>query len=390
MQPRALVVMGVRVLFSSDLHGNDDHLARLLRRAEHEGCDVVILGGDLGPRGAGYGRDAGLDGVNGPSVNSSALEHLPKLASGKIDWDTDEALVYMREGYESQREWFTTILVPMLDKCRVPSVCLFGNSDWAGLLPVARGARKGREARGLRNDHEKDHENDRHANGVGAHVRFTQGDGDCFTVRTLAVDGENVPFGTCDILALSLVPISGHRKKDWERCDTKKLRETVSRTGEVAASGFFSSPDGGGAVRGAVAVSDQGAAENSIETHLEQLIERIQGKETEKVESPVRIWVTHAPPANSVGDMVLSGDSVGSLAVRRAIESYSPAMTLHGHIHESVNMHDGVFKELIQGKSDPSKNTLVCSVGNDFKERNPHALLFDTSDVTNVRRVEVE
>jgi hypothetical protein len=139
-----------------------------------------------------------------------------------------------------------------------------------------------------------------------------------------------------------------------------------------------------------VAVSDQGAVENSIETHLEQLIERIQGKETEKVESPVRIWVTHAPPANSVGDMVLSGDSVGSLAVRRAIESYSPAMTLHGHIHESVNMHDGVFKELIQGKSDPSKNTLVCSVGNDFKERNPHALLFDTSDVTNVRRVEVE
>jgi len=73
------------------------------------------------------------------------LSHLPKRSDGKIDWTTDEALAYMREGYMSQKEWFTRTLVPMLERCAVPSVCLFGNSDWAGLLPArASGAHENR------------------------------------------------------------------------------------------------------------------------------------------------------------------------------------------------------------------------------------------------------
>ena len=75
------------MLFSSDLHGNDEHLERLLRHAEHvEAVDVVVLGGDLGPRGTGFGRDA--DGMR------DLLSHLPKRGDGKIDWTTDEALAY--------------------------------------------------------------------------------------------------------------------------------------------------------------------------------------------------------------------------------------------------------------------------------------------------------
>ena len=128
--------MGVRVLFSSDLHGNDEHLERLLRYAEHvEAVDVVVLGGDLGPRGTGFGRDA--DGMR------DLLSHPPKRGDGKIDWTTDEALAYMREGYASQKKWFTRTLVPMLERCAVPSVCLFGNSDWAG--PFRSRERRGRK-----------------------------------------------------------------------------------------------------------------------------------------------------------------------------------------------------------------------------------------------------
>ena len=156
--------MGVRVLFSSDLHGNDEHLERLPHHAEHvEAVDVVVLGGDLGPRGTGFGQDADRMQV--------LLSHLPKRSDGKIDWTTDEALAYMREGYMSQKEWFTRTLVPMLERCAVPSVCLFGNSAWAGLLPVARAART--KTPGAGDD---------------AHVRFADGT-DVFTLRTRARDG---------------------------------------------------------------------------------------------------------------------------------------------------------------------------------------------------------
>ena len=82
---------------------------------EHvEAVDVVVLGGDLGPRGTGFGQDA--DGMR------DTFTYLPKRGDGKIDWTTDEALAYMREGYASQKKWFTRTLVPMLERCAVPSV----------------------------------------------------------------------------------------------------------------------------------------------------------------------------------------------------------------------------------------------------------------------------
>ena len=41
--------MGVKVCFTADLHGNTEHLKRILRCARDQGCDTVVLGGDLGP-----------------------------------------------------------------------------------------------------------------------------------------------------------------------------------------------------------------------------------------------------------------------------------------------------------------------------------------------------
>ena len=356
--------MGVRVLFSSDLHGNDEHLERLLRHAEHvEAVDVVVLGGDLGPRGTGFGRDA--DGMR------DLLSHLPKRGDGKIDWTTDEALAYMREGYASQKKWFTRTLVPMLERCAVPSVCLFGNSDWAGLLPVARAAlTKTPEA------------------GDEAHVRFADGT-DVFTLRTRARDAvTREPLATVDVLSCSLVPVCGHRKKDWERCDTKSLTDTTTRPGLAKrdAFGFVSAPGGDGVARGAVDISEDGARLRSIQSALEETIDRRRAA-NENVPS---LWVTHAPPLGTVGDTCAAGASVGSLAVRDAVAAWSPRVTLHGHIHESVDMHGGRFCELVSSRCG-EKTTLVCSVGNDFKRQYPHCLVFDAADPERrVRRVEVK
>ena len=357
--------MGVRVLFSSDLHGNDEHLERLLRYAEHvEAVDVVVLGGDLGPRGTGFGRDA--DGMR------DLLSHLPKRGDGKIDWTTDEALAYMREGYASQKKWFTRTLVPMLERCAVPSVCLFGNSDWAGLLPVARAART--KTPGAGDD---------------AHVRFADGT-DVFTLRTRARDAvTNEPLATVDVLSCSLVPVCAHRKKDWERCDTATPKGATDQRPGLApddARGFVSAPDEElGVARGTVDLSEEGARLRSIQSALAAILHRFRGAEN----SVPPLWVTHAPPFGTVGDTCASGASVGSAAVRDAIEAWSPRLTLHGHIHESVEMHGGRFCELVRSR-DEKKTTLVCSVGNDFTSEDPHCLVFDAADPERrVRRVRV-
>jgi hypothetical protein len=54
-------------------------------------------------------------------------------------------------------------------------------------------------------------------------------------------------------------------------------------------------------------------------------------------------------------------------------------------------MHGGRFCELVRGREDREKTTLVCSVGNDFKREHPHCLVFDANDEKpNVTRVEVK
>jgi len=63
----------------------------------------------------------------------------------------------------------------------------------------------------------------------------------------------------------------------------------------------------------------------------------------------IKIQATHAPPFNSTLDLV-GNKHVGSLAVRKIIEEFSPQVAICAHIHESVG------KDFI-------KNTLAINVG---------------------------
>ena len=50
---------------------------------------------------------------------------------------------------------------------------------------------------------------------------------------------------------------------------------------------------------------------------------------------PVRVLCPHAPPYGTACDRLRSGEHVGSVALRRVIESAQPDLVLCGHIHES-------------------------------------------------------
>jgi hypothetical protein len=48
-----------------------------------------------------------------------------------------------------------------------------------------------------------------------------------------------------------------------------------------------------------------------------------------------KIFVPHAPPIDTMVDIVASGKHVGSRSVRKFIERYQPHVTVCGHIHEA-------------------------------------------------------
>ncbi len=53
---------------------------------------------------------------------------------------------------------------------------------------------------------------------------------------------------------------------------------------------------------------------------------------------PVDIFLCHSPPKNTMVDRTLSGEHVGSTAVRAAIERLKPRLFLCGHIHEACGV----------------------------------------------------
>jgi Icc-related predicted phosphoesterase len=83
-------------------------------------------------------------------------------------------------------------------------------------------------------------------------------------------------------------------------------------------------------------------SEKEIEEGLKKAFENIKNK-------TIKIQATHAPPYNSTLDLV-GNKHVGSEAVRKAIEEFSPQIAVCAHIHESIG------KDVI-------KNTIVLNVG---------------------------
>lgn len=58
------------------------------------------------------------------------------------------------------------------------------------------------------------------------------------------------------------------------------------------------------------------------------------------------IYAFHAPPFGTSLDVLLSGEHIGSTAVRKFIEKTQPRLTLHGHIHESPQVTGEVIDRI--------------------------------------------
>ncbi len=152
--------------------------------------------------------------------------------------------------------------------------------------------------------------------------------------------------------------------KDWERYDVSRYLDPLCVAPE---EGWLSVP-----------VTKSTLKHQTIQDDLQKL--------AQENDLSRAIFLFHTPPYNtSLDRAALDGKKVnyveldvhvGSIAVRRFIESRQPLLTLHGHIHESARI-TGAWKERIG-------NTFAFSAAHDGPEL---ALIrFDLNDLENATR----
>jgi Icc-related predicted phosphoesterase len=141
---------------------------------------------------------------------------------------------------------------------------------------------------------------------------------------------------------------------DWDRRDLNAHTD-LSHRDDIAEFGWFS--DGDEKIWGSIW---DHMMDHSIEDDLTDISQQ------DWFDPGNLILVSHAPPHKTCCDFTRNNQHVGSLALRNFIEQYQPMLTMHGHIHETVNK-TGQFKESI------GRTTVACA-GNFHDIQHPFVL----------------
>ena len=178
------------------------------------------------------------------------------------------------------------------------------------------------------------------------------------------------PFVTADgfaIVGYSSVPSTPFKYKCWERRD---LRGDLD---------FSARPDT--RMEGVISEGDE-LEPYSLDSMLDQpSIEEELHALTDGLPMDKTVLVAHAPPWGTVCDFNREHKHVGSRGVRAFIEDRQPVLTLHGHIHETVDL-SGEFVERIG-------RTHCAAVGNDHRPERPFVVEVGLGAEPVVRRVRV-
>lgn len=151
------------------------------------------------------------------------------------------------------------------------------------------------------------------------------------------------------------VPLTPFLYKDWEKLDL------IGKSEEETRKGFITE---GKKARGNVFSDikfDLKNRKNTIEKDLRKLLGH---SDPRKI-----VLISHSPPYNTDIDMISPREHVGSEAVRKMIEEKQPLASLHGHIHETVDVSGQFMARL--GK------TFCLTSGNDHQGENIAVVKFN-------------
>ena len=178
-----------------------------------------------------------------------------------------------------------------------------------------------------------------------------------------------------DIVGYSFVPITPFMLKDWEKFDLSAVPQTLAteydhrKSWNYRLDGFRSTLEGWKRFR----FSEAMEREESIQRDLDKSL---------FTDNPERtVYIFHSPPDNTRLDQRYDGSHVGSMAIRLFIKEHQPYLTLHGHIHETVDVSRN-FKDTID-------RSVSLSVGNhDQGNYTPNDLAVLTFNLFNAEKAE--
>jgi uncharacterized protein len=173
-----------------------------------------------------------------------------------------------------------------------------------------------------------------------------------------------VPWGALQVAGYAFVPPTPFQLKDWEKYDVSRY---VDPGCTPPTEGLRTM------------TPDHDPRYATIEQDLDALAQRLDPTHA--------IVLFHCPPYGTVLDRAaLDGvhvDNVpldvhvGSIAIRRFIESHGPRITLHGHVHESVSL-TGQWRQQL------GRSTLM---GAAHHGRELALVLFDPDDLASAERI---
>ena len=184
------------------------------------------------------------------------------------------------------------------------------------------------------------------------------------------IDGKRVPLpGGLEIVGCSLVPFTPFVIKDREVFDGNENYKRANSSDYL---------------KGAISVRHG----NKLEWSPVEITEANRGQSLRKVlTGPTfsgnyakTVYLFHTPPVNAL-DFIYDRKNVGSVSVREFIEKNQPALTLHGHIHETVDM-TGEYNTQIG-------STICMAAGNEPDESKLAVLTFDLDNLADVKRIKL-
>ncbi len=210
-----------------------------------------------------------------------------------------------------------------------------------------------------------------------ADVYLMMGNDDCAVNRDLLdgqffhdIHGRRLPLtDDFEIVGYACVPITPFGIKDIEKHDFSDVPEEYAhayderKTSNYRLHGFKTSSRGWEPFT----FTDE---KDSIQRDLEGELYCKSPKKT--------LYIMHSPPDGTALDQIPSGH-VGSMAIRLFIEEAQPYLTLHGHIHETVDI-SGSFTDTIGA-------TVSASPGNYCHHDELAVLVFDLEDLAGIERL---
>ncbi len=149
------------------------------------------------------------------------------------------------------------------------------------------------------------------------------------------------------IFGYPFVPPTPFKYKDWEKLDTGAEADSIRKP-------FFL--DG---------IKNKGTIKDDLK----------------KIESRVTrntVLIVHTPPYGTALDMTKGAHHVGSIALRKFLERNKCCISLHGHIHETVEV-SGKFKDVVGGN-------ICVSAGNDNLSDSIAIIKFDLQKANGAQR----